>query len=211
MNTNLHYLERYNKFINHYRINPRGGFCELHHVIPKCMGGTDSAENLLLVPSRIHFILHYLLYKSYPDNRKLAHAFAMMGVSNKHQERKVSSRIYESSKFARSSALRGVSRPEWVKEKLRKPKKNKENYKYSKSKTHSENISKSLSGKSKTEQHIKNMVESQRHYHQKRTEGMMKKIQMFRKLFLQDNITRQQFAIKYNLSLSTMKRYLKGL
>ena len=175
------------------------------------MGGTDSAENLLLVPARIHFILHYLLYKSYPDNRKLAHAFAMMGVSNKHQERKVSSRIYESSKFARSSALRGVSRPEWVKEKLRKPKKNKENYKYSKSKTHSENISKSLSGKSKTEQHIKNMVESQRHYHQKRTEGMMKKIQMFRKLFLQDNITRQQFAIKYNLSLSTTKRYLKGL
>lgn len=175
------------------------------------MGGSDTNTNLLVVPTRIHFILHYMLYKSYPDNRKLGHAFAMMGVCNKHQNRKMSSRIYEESKLARSSALRGVPRPEWVKEKLRKPKKNKENYKRPKTKTHSKNISDSLKGKSKTEQHIKNMVFSQRHYQQKRTEEMNAKIELFRKLFQDNNMTRQEFAIKYDLSLSTAKRYLKGL
>jgi len=140
------YICRYNKLINHYKKVLVDGHYEKHHIIPKCMGGTDDFENLILLPTRVHFIAHYLLYKAYPDNKKLSHAFAMMAVCNKFQNRKINSYLYEQSKIARSSALLGIPRPESVKLKMRKPKLNKDNYKKSKSTEHSQNISKSLKG-----------------------------------------------------------------
>jgi hypothetical protein len=110
------------------------------------MGGTDDIQNLILLPTRVHFIAHYLLHKAYPGNKQLSHAFSMMGVSNKFQNRKVNSHLYEQSKIARSSALLGIPRTESVKLKMRKPKSNKENYKKTKSLEHTQNISKALKG-----------------------------------------------------------------
>ena len=82
------YLIRYNKLIAHYQSNMSVGFVEKHHIVPKCMGGTDDVTNLVLLPAKAHFIAHYLLHKSYPDNIKLSHAFSMMTVNNKYQNRK---------------------------------------------------------------------------------------------------------------------------
>ena len=140
------YICRYNKLINHYKTVLVNGHHEKHHIIPKCMGGTDDVKNLILLPTRAHFIAHYLLYKAYPNNKKISHAFAMMGVCNKFQNRKMNSYLYEQSKIARSSALLGVPRPESVKVKMRKPKLNKENYKKPKSVEHSQKISEALKG-----------------------------------------------------------------
>jgi hypothetical protein len=145
---NLHYLNRYNKLIFYYSTKIReDGYYEKHHIIPKCLNGTDDLSNLILLPPRVHFIAHYLLYKVYPDNNKLAHAFAMMAVNNPYQSR--SSKLYELSKVARSNALKGIPRPEWVKQKMRKPKYSKNNYQGPKTKDHANNISKALKGKSK--------------------------------------------------------------
>lgn len=204
----IHQL-RYNKLIQHYQNNPTEGFVEKHHIVPKCMGGNDEPSNLVLLPTRAHFIAHYLLYKSYPDNRSLAHAFAMMGVCNGYQHR--SSRLYEKSKHARSKAMTGLPRPEWVKEKLRKPKSNTKNYKKPKSVKHAKNISKSLTGKKKSEQHIKKMVESQRKFQEQRTAEMEQKKQYYRKLFVESGLNRKDFYLKYGLNPSTGKRYLCGL
>ena len=143
------YLQRYNKLINHYKNVISEGYVEKHHILPKCMGGTDDINNLIALPSRVHFIVHALLHKAYPENTSLAHAYAMMGVNNKSQNRKCSSRLYEMSKIARSNALKGKPRPEWVKAKLRVPKKNKENYAKPKSAAHKENVSMALKGKKK--------------------------------------------------------------
>lgn len=142
---NIH-LNRYNKLIAHYKSIICEGFIEKHHIIPLCMGGTNDITNLVALPSRAHFIAHALLHKSYPDNTKLAHAFAMMAVNNKFQNRKVSSRLYELSKVARSNALKGIPRPDWVKEKMRKPKSNTDNYHKSKSEQHRANMSKASKG-----------------------------------------------------------------
>lgn len=210
-NTNLHFYNRYDSIIQHYRKNPVGGFCELHHIVPKCLGGTDDIENLILIPARVHFILHLLLHKSFPKNRSLAHAFSMMTVNNKHQSRKFSSKFYELSKLARSNALRGVPRPEHVKEKLRVPKKNKKNYKKPKSKEHALNISVALSGKKKTPEHVKNMVLSHKDHYEKRKILMEERKKYYRTLFIESGLKRKDFFIKYNLNESTGKRYLHGL
>lgn len=38
---------------------------ELHHIVPKHMGGTDDESNLVLLSFKAHYIAHYLLYKMY--------------------------------------------------------------------------------------------------------------------------------------------------
>ncbi|CAB4133127.1 HNHc domain containing protein [uncultured Caudovirales phage] len=209
---NNFYLIRYNKLINHYKNVIVDGFYEKHHIIPKCLGGTNNNDNLVLLPTRVHFIAHALLYKAYPKETKLAQAFGMMVASNKHQKgRKFSSRLYEMSKSARSNSMKSVPRPEWVKEKLRVPKLNKENYKKPKSKEHSENISKSLMGKKKTQEHINNFVKSQRAFQESRTQEMIKKKNMYCDLFVKSNMSRKDFAKSQNVPFGTMKRYLRGL
>jgi hypothetical protein len=47
---------------------------ELHHIIPRCLGGKDSKNNLVKLTLREHFIAHKILVKVYPDNHKLKYA-----------------------------------------------------------------------------------------------------------------------------------------
>jgi hypothetical protein len=207
---NKHYLNKYNKFISHYKRNLTEGYCEKHHIIPKCMGGTDDIENLVLLPARAHIIAHELLMKSYPDSRKLKHAFAAMALmENDSQCRRYSSRQYELAKIARSEALKNVPRPEYVKEKLRVKKPYTANYKKPKSKRHALNISKALKGYKKTKEHISKITESSKLTIKNKTE---KKIQHYRSLFVNSNLSRKEFYETHTeKSISTLKRYLKGL
>lgn len=183
------------------------GFLEKHHIQPKCMGGTDEPDNLVLLPSRAHFLVHYLLHKAYPKDRRLAHAFAMMGVDNGTTKRKQTGRLYEESKKARVSALKGVPRPEWVKEKLRKPKANKENYKKPKSESHKKAISEALRGKPKprTQESIDKMNATRKELARIKTEK-------YRTLFIESGLTRKEFYAKHpEVKPATLKVYLRGL
>lgn len=56
---------------------------ERHHIIPKCMGGTNDEENLIYLTLEEHFIAHRLLAEENPDNLKLASAFWRMCNSGK--------------------------------------------------------------------------------------------------------------------------------
>lgn len=62
---------------------------ERHHIIPKCMGGGDSKDNLVELTPREHFIAHILLARIYPQENGLIYAANMMinGCSNKYQSR----------------------------------------------------------------------------------------------------------------------------
>jgi hypothetical protein len=81
---------------------PTGSYIEKHHIIPRCLGGNDSLENLAKLTAREHFIAHWLLTKMTTDDiqKKLAYACKrMMHSKNANQTRyKVSSRIYENLK-----------------------------------------------------------------------------------------------------------------
>lgn len=39
-------------------------YLETHHILPKCMGGTNNSSNLVKVNARTHIILHMLLEKN---------------------------------------------------------------------------------------------------------------------------------------------------
>ena len=205
------YLKRYKKLINHYVNSRVEGFVELHHIKPKCLGGTNDNKNIVPLPPKAHFIAHYLLWKAYPNEIKLSQAFGMMCVNNKSQHRRVSSRMYEQAKVARSSALKGVPRPEWVKEKLRVPKKNKENYKGSKSESHKKNMSKAQSGKSKSPTHIDNIKKSLQPYWDKKMKDTKVLHENLRKEFMENDMSRKEFATLHNYSYDGMKKILRGL
>lgn len=71
-------------------------YCECHHIVPLCLGGADTLDNLVLLTAREHFIVHALLCYVYPHNLKIIAAFAMMNsVSKNHPNRYISSHQYK--------------------------------------------------------------------------------------------------------------------
>ena len=68
------YISLINKSQSQQRIRCSEIYYELHHILPKCLGGDDYSENLVLLTAREHFIAHKLLTKIYPDNKKLIFA-----------------------------------------------------------------------------------------------------------------------------------------
>lgn len=47
---------------------------EIHHIVPKCLGGTNDKFNLVLLTNREHIIAHMLLQRMYPECLGLANA-----------------------------------------------------------------------------------------------------------------------------------------
>lgn len=95
----MNYLSIYNKIIDRAilegrkKSNSQHVYYEKHHILPKCLGGSDDASNLVLLTAREHFICHQLLTKIYPKNIKLIFSLRMMTASNKRQIR--NNREYE--------------------------------------------------------------------------------------------------------------------
>lgn len=83
----MNYLKIYNNLIDSRRINEADGYSENHHIIPKCLGGSDDKDNLIKLTAREHFIAHLLLTKIYPNNNKISYAFNMMLSTSDNQER----------------------------------------------------------------------------------------------------------------------------
>jgi hypothetical protein len=75
----MNYTKIYENLINKglERISPVG-YHEKHHIIPRCLGGSDSKENLVNLTPEEHYVAHQLLVKIHPSNSKLVRATIMM-------------------------------------------------------------------------------------------------------------------------------------
>jgi hypothetical protein len=170
------YKKRYEKLIEFYKNWTPVGYVEVHHILPKCIGGNDEKENLVSMPPRAHYLAHYFLWKCYPDNPKICHAFAMMGVNNPYQKRAMGSKLYECSRLARSHALKGKKRSEETKMKMRKPKSDSHRKKLM-GNTNARGNKGKLIGVKKTKEHVKKLVESRKWHDEKRTREKEEKIE----------------------------------
>lgn len=80
-------------------------YVEAHHIIPRCLDGTNDADNLVVMTAREHFIAHLLLAKIHGG--KLWYAANMMLISNNEQSRtRTTSRMFQT---IRENAHREVS------------------------------------------------------------------------------------------------------
>jgi hypothetical protein len=72
-------------------------YTEIHHIIPKSLGGTDLENNLVELSAREHFICHFLLTKftTGQNYHKMIYACQGMRRARGYQNRYINSRLYE--------------------------------------------------------------------------------------------------------------------
>lgn len=84
---------------------PEGEYFEKHHIIPKCLGGSNDKSNIIYLFAREHFIAHKLLADEYQNDYKIQYAFASMCQNNKGLRKDyISEDDYELGKKALSKA-----------------------------------------------------------------------------------------------------------
>lgn len=98
----MDYQRIYTKLCNNGKISRHLKYAENHHIIPKCMSGTDDECNITRLTTREHYLAHWLLYKIYPTNWKISNAFFWMATENKKNNRRITSRQYDRAKIAMS-------------------------------------------------------------------------------------------------------------
>ena len=69
---NNHHLNRYNRFIDSLKNQVVSGYCEKHHILPRSLGGSDDASNLIVLTPRQHYIAHWMLWKAYGGSMAIA-------------------------------------------------------------------------------------------------------------------------------------------
>lgn len=99
----MNYKKVYYQIVENRIQNPldEAEYGEMHHIIPKSLGGTDEKENIVKLSAREHFICHALLSEMYERESfewyKMNHAFIIMKSSSfvHDNNRYFNSRLYE--------------------------------------------------------------------------------------------------------------------
>ncbi len=81
----MDYSKHYNDLISRAKTRFLQGYVEKHHIIPKCMGGSDDEDNIAVLLPEEHYIAHLLLVKIYPGNAGLIYAARYMSCLNNKQ------------------------------------------------------------------------------------------------------------------------------
>lgn len=114
MNHQITYKNIIESAIKQKRTKHNGVYYESHHIIPRCLGGSNEKDNRVLLTGREHYIIHKLLTYIYPKNKKIAYAFWLMTIE-KRKDHNVSSRDYAYAKEHNSS----IPMSEETKEKMK--------------------------------------------------------------------------------------------
>lgn len=97
----MDYQGIYNRIIEKRQQNPLrdSDYGEVHHIIPKSLGGSEEKKNLVKLSAREHFICHALLSEIYEKYTfkwyKMNNAFLMMKTNCIRHQRYFNSRLYE--------------------------------------------------------------------------------------------------------------------
>lgn len=98
----MNYQKIYNQLIEKRKtevLSKKEVYCECHHIIPRCMSGTDDASNLVNLTSREHFLAHWLLHRIHPNSSSLSYAFyAFVSIGKSKIKFTLSSRAYSEAK-----------------------------------------------------------------------------------------------------------------
>lgn len=90
-------------------------YIERHHILPKCMGGTNDPLNIVELTAREHFICHLLLIRMVSDEyrSKVVYAAWQQSRPSKNKTVKVTSRVYAYLRQQMSESYTGQKRPKF--------------------------------------------------------------------------------------------------
>jgi len=93
----MNYKLIYSNLINKRKQFPlkksRNNGIAIHHILPKCLGGSNDSSNLVCLTFKEHFVAHHLLTKIYPYNSGISRAFCFMSNTSKYG--KLTSKAYQ--------------------------------------------------------------------------------------------------------------------
>lgn len=70
----MNYWQHYERLMERARDRVLIGSFERHHILPKCLGGTNALSNLVCLTLKEHYIAHRLLVKLHPNDNRLVYA-----------------------------------------------------------------------------------------------------------------------------------------
>jgi hypothetical protein len=74
----MNYQANYDALIARAKIRLLDGYSERHHVVPRCLGGSDVSSNIVNLTPEEHYVAHQLLVKIHPDSIGLVTAASLM-------------------------------------------------------------------------------------------------------------------------------------
>lgn len=119
----MDYQKIYNQIIERAKNRQLEGYKEKHHILPKCLGGSNNKNNIVELTAREHFLCHMLLCEIYPKENKLKHAIFLMAIGKQKIKEKtyvICSRVYERLKIEYSQMLTGKKQSQETKNKKSK-------------------------------------------------------------------------------------------
>jgi hypothetical protein len=88
----MNYIKHYNALIERAKNRNLSIYTEKHHIVPKCLNGTDDKSNLVNLTPEEHYVAHQLLIKIYPNHPGLIWAaLTMCGHFNKER---INNKVY---------------------------------------------------------------------------------------------------------------------
>ena len=104
----MNYQKIYDKIIRRGQNRVLTKYKESHHIVPRCLGGTDEQSNLVELTPEEHYTCHQLLVKIYPDNNKLLNAALFMTANGMGRR---SNKVYGWLKRRYSEYMKGPNNP----------------------------------------------------------------------------------------------------
>ena len=99
---------------------PSDEYKERHHIVPKCMGGSNDMDNLIDLYAYEHYEAHKFLAKENPDNDKLQFAWWQMCMCVVNgRDYQVSAEEYNEAKILHSQLMSELMRGRYVSEETR--------------------------------------------------------------------------------------------
>jgi len=116
----MNYLNIYNQLVFRSISRQLTEYSEKHHIIPKCMNGTNKSNNIVKLTAREHFLAHLLLVRIYPENIKLKFALkSMCTLQNKyHNGQRITNRLFGEFRELSKSLHTGMKRSEETKRRI---------------------------------------------------------------------------------------------
>jgi len=88
----MNYKKHYENLMEKSKSRVLEGYVEKHHIIPRCLGGTDNITNIAILTPEEHFLAHQILVKMYPKSTPLIKAAVIM--TTHHTQQRANNKLF---------------------------------------------------------------------------------------------------------------------
>ena len=114
----MNYKQHYERLIARAKERTLDGYFEKHHIVPRCLGGSDEIENMANLTPEEHFVAHQLLLKMYPGHRGLAYALVCLSGKRSSARNVNSNKLYGWIRRKASESRKGYKMSDETKAKM---------------------------------------------------------------------------------------------